>query len=362
MRTAILTVLMISLAAPVAVARDAGSYLAGRSAMFASDYDEAARYYARALVRDPKNEFLLESAATAYLGLGDLERSNQMAKRFDALGGKNQLVGMILLGGKALDNDWNGLLAALDDGRTVGPLFDGLARAWSLVGAGRMAEALEAFDQVASNQGVEAFGYYHKALALASVGDYEGAARIFSGDAGTTLRLTRRGIVAYAEVLSQLERNGDAVDLIQSSFGSSLDPYLEDLRARLINGDAVLFDAVRTPKDGLAEVFYSIASALRSEAQEEYTLLYARMAVGLRRDHIDALLLTAELLEDLERYALATEVYDTVPRDDPSFHAAELGRADALRHSGREDASIEVLRQLTVAFGHLPRVTCTRGK
>ena len=42
----------------------------------------------------------------------------------------------------------------------------------------------------------------------------------------------------------------------------------------------------------------------------------------------------AELLEDLERYDLATEVYDTVPRDDPSFHAAELGRAEALRRSG----------------------------
>ena len=74
-----------------------------------------------------------------------------------------------------------------------------------------------------------------------------------------------------------------------------------------------------------------------------------------------ALLLTAELLEDLERYALATEVYDTVPRDDPSFHAAELGRADALRRSGREDAAIEVLRQLTESHGHLPLVHVTLG-
>lgn len=83
--------------------------------------------------------------------------------------------------------------------------------------------------------------------------------------------------------------------------------------------------------------------------------------MALRSDHIDALLMTAELLEDLERFDLATEVYDTVPRDDPAFHAAELGRAEALRRSGREDAAIEVLRQLSESHGHLPLVHVTLG-
>ena len=342
-------------------ARDAGSYLAARSAMFESDYDAAAQYYARALVRDPTNQSMLENASTAFLGLGDIDRAATMAERYRAAGGTSQLSSLILLGNAAREKDWDALLADLDAGQTVGPLFDGLAKSWALVGAGRMTEALAAFDDVASNEGVEAFGLYHKALALSSVGDFESAARIFSGEAGTTLRLTRRGVVAYAEVLSQLERNVDALDLIQQSFGASLDPYLEDLRARLEASEVVAFNSVRTPTDGLSEVYFSIASALRSEAQEEYTLLYARMAMALRPDHTDALLLTAELLEDLERYALATEVYDTVARDDPSFHAAEMGRADALRRSGREDAAVEVLQQLTESHGHLPLVHVSLG-
>ena len=69
----------------------------------------------------------------------------------------------------------------------------------------------------------------------------------------------------------------------------------------------------------------------------------------------------AELLEALGRYELATEVYDIVPRDHPSFHAAELGRAEALRRSGSEEAAIEVLRQLTKSHGHLPLVHVTLG-
>ena len=38
--------------------------------------------------------------------------------------------------------------------------------------------------------------------------------------------------------------------------------------------------------------------------------------------------------------------YNRVPRDDPSFHAAELGRAEALRDAGKDEAAIEVLEQL----------------
>ena len=80
------------------------------------------------------------------------------------------------------------------------------------------------------------------------------------------------------------------------------------------------------------------ANALVGEAQDAYTLLYARMAQFLRPDHVDALLLTAELLENLERYDLATAVYNDVPTEHPFFHAAELGRAEALRESGHIDS------------------------
>ncbi|MEK6216761.1 MAG: tetratricopeptide repeat protein, partial [Boseongicola sp.] len=246
-------------------------------------------------------------------------------------------------------------------GQTVGPLFDGLARAWAELGAGRMSTAVASFDEVIASDGVAAFGLYHKALALASVGDFESAADIFSGENGVTLRLTRRGVIAYAQVLSQLERNEDALELIKSSFGATLDPALDAMRTSLSSGETLTFDAVRNPADGVAEIFHSIAGALRGEAQGAYTLVYARMALALRPDHIDALLMSAEILEDLERYELATEVYDIVPRSSPAYYSAELGRAEALRRSGNEDAAIEVLRQLAESHAEIPLVHVTLG-
>ncbi|MEO0865419.1 MAG: hypothetical protein AAFY39_12700, partial [Pseudomonadota bacterium] len=50
-----------------------------------------------------------------------------------------------------------------------------------------------------------------------------------------------------------------------------------------------------------------------------------------------------------------------MPADHPAFHAAELGRAAALRQSGKPDAAIEVLEQLAKRFGELSIVHSTLG-
>ena len=45
-----------------------------------------------------------------------------------------------------------------------------------------------------------------------------------------------------------------------------------------------------------------------------------------------------------------------MPRSHPSYHLAELGRAEALRRTDRQDAAIEVLSQLSESHGELIRV------
>ena len=361
MKLRALSLVLATLAAPASAEMNAGAYLAARSAGLASDYEAAARYYTRALIDDRANPVLLESTVNAYVGLGDVDRAVPVARRLLEVGQTSQIANLVLVADGAQRGAWDGLLADLDAGQSVGPLFDGLTRAWALVGAGRMGDALAAFDDVADNAGVEAFGLYHKALALAYVGDFEGADRILSGETGTEVRLTRRGVVAFSTILSQTDQNEAALELIEATFGTDLDPALEALRDGLEAGEAMPFAAITQPSDGVAEVLFSIGAALSGEATPAYTLLYTRLALALRPDHIEAILLTAELLEDLERFALATEVYDTVPRDDPSFHAAELGRANALERAGNVEASIEVLRQLTESHGEIPAVHIALG-
>jgi len=89
--------------------------------------------------------------------------------------------------------------------------------------------------------------------------------------------------------------------------------------------------------------------------------LYSRTAEYLRDDHIDALLLSAGLLEQMEQFELATKTYARVAADDPAYHAAELGRAEALRRADKPDAAIEVLQALTKSHGDLPIVHSSLG-
>ena len=104
-----------------------------------------------------------------------------------------------------------------------------------------------------------------------------------------------------------------------------------------------------------------MASALSSDAGDDYTLLYARLAEYLRPNHVEALLLSARLLDGLEQFDLAVTAYRRVPADHPSIHAAELGRAEALRRTGKVDAAVEVLLALTKSHGDLAVVHVTLG-
>ncbi|MEX5727866.1 tetratricopeptide (TPR) repeat protein [Rhodovulum iodosum] len=339
----------------------AGAYLAARQASMTSDYREAATYYARALAADPANPRLMENALTAFVGLGDVASAIPVARRLQSAGQDNQIAHMVLLADQVERGAFAQAIDDIEAGRSAGPLLDGLMLAWGHLGLGRMSEALEAFDAAAETDWLKSFGLYHKALALAMVGDFEGADAIFSGEAGGQVQATRRGVIAHAAILSQLERNEDAIAAIDAVFGPDADPGIVDLRRRLAEGETLRFDMIETPREGAAEVFYTLASALSGDAVDSYTLIYSRLAEYLAPDNTDAMLMSAALLESQRQYVLASETYSRVPEDDPAYYAAVLGQAEALRESGDADAAIEVLRALAETHPDIAVVHVTLG-
>ncbi len=363
-QTRLLTALALAavLGAPLHAQPDSGAYLAARVAESQNDFRAASGWYGKAILSDSGNARLLEGAILAELGAGDLDLAIQAARQYKALDAEpSQLAEFALLADEAQREDYAALIAAQDGGRSVGDLVDSLVRAWALVGEGRMSDALAVFDEITGTEGLEAFGYYHKALALASVGDLEGADEILSGRAAGPIFVMRRGVFAHAQILSQLERNAEALDLIDRSFGTGPDPIVDALRRRLQAGEPVPFDTVRSARDGIAEVFFTVATALNGDADPVYTLLHLRVAGYLRPDHADATLLTADVLEMLGQHQLAAETYGRFTPDDPAFVSAEIGRAEALRSDGRTDAAIEALQALARANPGLGSVQFALG-
>lgn len=341
---------------------DAGAYLAARVAEARNDFRAASGWYGKAIMSDPMNPQLLESAILSEIGIGDFALAADAARQLKLLGGEvSQLGEFALLAEEANREDYAALLAARDQGRDLGDLVNDLVLAWARVGEGSMSDALAIFESVAATKGLEAFGYFHKALALASVGDFEGADEILSGRAAGPIFMMRRGVFAHAQILSQMERNADALALLDRSFGTAPDPIVDALRRRLEAGEPIPFDTVRSASDGIAEVFFSVATALNSEADPVYTLLHLRVAGFLRPDHVDAVLLTADVLDRLGQHQLAVETYAAFPPDDPAFVTAEIGRAGALRSLGDTEAAIGALQALAESHGNLFRVQFSLG-
>nr|WP_254868506.1 tetratricopeptide repeat protein [Phaeobacter sp. HF9A] len=329
----------------------AGAYLAGRAATYDSDFAASAQYYTRALVRDPQNVVLMENLVYARLAMGDIKSALPVAQRMWEQGVQSQVANLVVVGNLALSEDYDALLGRDEAQFPISPLVDGLLDAWAYMGRGAVSDALAQFDSVAENdEGLRFFALYHKALALASVGDYEGAEELFAANGGQLGRSSRRAVIARVQSLSQLGRNDEALEVLVDSFGSGFDPALSVLADQLAAGETLDFAIAPTARDGMAEVFYSLAQAMSGGAADDYVLMYTRMAAMLNPKHVDAILLSAGLLDQLGRYELSIETYKQVPRDHPDFHAAELGRAEALRRAANPQAAQEVLEQLVRDF------------
>ena len=105
-----------------------------------------------------------------------------------------------------------------------------------------MSDAGADFDTRAKSPGLEAFGLYHKALALASAGDFEGADNILSGREAGQIALMRRGAIAHGPLLYlrgglesdvELELIGDApVSLVHAVATIAGDRHRVRLTAR----------------------------------------------------------------------------------------------------------------------------------
>ena len=334
------------LATPALSFGTAGSYLAARHASFQSDFAEAAEYFTRALALDPGNPGLMEAVISSNINYGTIDRAWPVARRMVDSGLDSQVANLALLAQLASEGRFDELRASLEGGESVGVLVDGLAQAWATFARGDVEAALADFDAAAAQPGLSSFARVHKALALAAVGDFEGADDVLSGRADGPLQVSSRSILAHAQILAELDRRPDAVALIDDVFGPNPDPVFARLRADLLDGSPVSYDVVRTGEEGIGEILHAVGGALAGEAAPGFALIYARLAAFLNPDNTDAVLLSAALLEEMGQYDLATRVYDTVSPDHPAYVQAEIGRAEALRDAGRADAAVEALSQL----------------
>lgn len=352
---ALSTVAALCFSTPVVADADPGAYLAARQAGIDGDYSAAGGYFSAALLADPNNMALMEQTITAYLGTGQGISAAAIARPFLAAGGESQIANIAIMAEAARAQNWDAIFDQLEAGQEVGPLIDGLAQAWAYVGKGQLERALMSFDEVIDTPGLRTFGQHHKAIALTISGDLEAANALYELPPNQGMSPTRATVIAHLQILCRLGEFERAQGIIERAFRDDMDPELTELRTAIQAGEIPpLNRTVSTPSHGISFAFKGLSDILQGEANESYLLLYAQTARFITPQDAEAQLAAARLLNALDQYDEAAKIFALVATDDPAFHSAELGRADALRLAGRFDQAIEVLTQLTRSHPELP--------
>ena len=144
-------------------------------------------------------------------------------------------------------------------------------------------------------------------------------------------------------------------------FDATNDIEVKDLIAQLRAGQAIPLTGLMDAKDGLAESMLSLAAALDEENDDGFALLHTRAAMALRPNDADTVLATAGLLTELQQPDFAAEIYGMIPKTDPAFRNAEIGRATAEFDADRPDEAVKILTDLVDAYPKDPDVRMVLG-
>ena len=120
--------------------------------------------------------------------------------------------------------------------------------------------------------------------------------------------------------------------------------------ARLDTGGKDAPILVGSAKDGVAEALFGIASSLNRQGGYETALVLGQLALYLRPDFPVMRYTVGGILEALDRFNDAIDIYRAVGDNNPFSKSAKLRIAANLDRENRTDESIELLRDLTDAW------------
>ncbi|OAN78892.1 hypothetical protein A8B78_00555 [Jannaschia sp. EhC01] len=362
-RSSVFALAMMAMIQPVTAHAEglAGAYLAGRAAAISGDHAQAAVYFDRALLLDPGNPFIVSNAVFAHAALAEWEQAAAVAEGLPEGADGQELVALVQFVRHVAEDDLQAAIDMIEAGNGPGPLANDLARAWLTFGQGDMSGAVDLFEALASERGLEELAALHLALARAAVGDFEAAHEILSGATGVQITNTERVVRARAVVMLQLDMRAEALDLLDGYTQAVPDPGLLALQAQVGSGETIPYDFVITAQDGVAEVFFTVAQLLSGDRNTTLSLLMAQAAQGIDADHTDAMVLAGELMSASEQFQQAAVTFAAVPEGDPNYIEAQMGRAEALEDLGQQEEAIAILAALAEARPDLASVQAAYG-
>jgi len=336
-------------AAPEAASMSAlGAYLAGRHGQQVHDYAHAADYMSHALAEDPGNFDLLRRSFVLRVGEGRMAEAVPLAQRIVQSDPSAGLAQLVLMLQEVKAGDFAAAAARAKSLPTEGAqrLAGPLLLAWCELGAQRPAPALQALNGLDELHGVQMLKDLHAALIADESDRIEDADHAYKRAVGDQQRPTWRSVELAGNFYERHERSEEARRLYERLGPGEQNAEITGEALRRIAQGTVPPRVIATPRDGIAEALFDLASVLDQRETLDASLVYARLALDLRPDFPLAQLLLAEIDEDQRHTAEALAQYRAIDPKSPLGWAARLRAAVALDALDRTDEAAAELNHM----------------
>ena len=341
---------IFSLWAHSAVANQlSGAYLAARHAHAMHDYASSATYHSRLIVADKHNVAAVENLLIGQVAIGQVDRAVKVATAFDDLRQDIPIINLLGLASGIKDKQYKDVVNSveLSSANAGALLIERLVKAWAMAGNTQFEAASEIFDGLLADDSLANFGVHHKALFNLFQNDYEACEKTILDYIARGRDVSSRTAPLLIYAVAMQGRFEDAQQLVADFYQGPIPAHMQALALAIEQSQRPVDPYFTSPRDGVAEAFLTFAQVFQASENGQDALILARIAEYLSREKDHAILLSGDILTDMEQYHLAAKTYDTVSEASYLFHTAELGRADVLSADKRPEEAIDVLSALT---------------
>ena len=350
----IFLLIILSIAGMVRAEISFGGYLAGRHALSTKDFDAASTYLSRAIEDDLENPELLNGLISVQVSLGDIGAAKISSDNLDLLGVQTQLSNMVKIAIQLRNRDFDNAKQQIENEQGINPLLDKIVTGWAFADDGNFEDAETIFDEIGKGSSLAQFSQMQKASMLAAYGRYESALNTIENLEKNSNRISIDARALKVQLLLKLDNKEEATEYFSKIFGDGVNSDAANLRMQVEDHpNAYSIEESLSLEAGIAYAFYAIADILKDDADPNTALLYVRLAQYLNENSQKAILLAADLLEQMGQYDLAVEEYAKISPSSSYFLSSELGRVGALRDGGKTEAALEVLYYLSREFSDI---------
>ena len=350
----IFLLIILSIAGMVRAEISFGGYLAGRHALSIKDFDAASTYLSRAIEDDLENPELLNGLISVQVSLGDIGAAKISSDNLDLLGVQTQLSNMVKIAIQLRNRDFDNAKQQIENEQGINPLLDKIVTGWAFADEGNFEDAETIFDELGKGSSLAQFSQMQKASMLAAYGRYESALNTIENLEKNSNRISIDARALKVQLLLKLDNKEEATEYFSKIFGDGVNSDAANLRMQVEDHpNAYSIEESLSLEEGIAYAFYAIADILKDDADPNTALLYVRLAQYLNENSQKAILLAADLLEQMGQYDLAVEEYAKISPSSSYFLSSELGRVGALRDGGKTEAALEVLYYLSREFSDI---------